>query len=145
MTDFFLTTSTIFSILSSLVVQGFQGQRTCARHGAQCRRFAEGGVAVDLAKGNARNWHLNMWSGGTRTTSTEQSLTIYVTNIPDNVTVADVSALFSKDHVHPASRRSERSRKKKNTPNLRTFFDWTESAFHQPLVEIMVHTISGSQ
>ncbi|CAK9073770.1 unnamed protein product [Durusdinium trenchii] len=38
-----------------------------------------------------------MWSGGTRTTSTEQSLTIYVTNIPDNVTVADVSALFSKD------------------------------------------------
>ena len=38
-----------------------------------------------------------MWSGGTRTTTTQQALTIYVTNIPENVTVEDVSSLFSKE------------------------------------------------
>lgn len=37
-----------------------------------------------------------MWSGGTRTTETKQALTIYVTNIPQGVTVADVTALFQK-------------------------------------------------
>jgi hypothetical protein len=38
-----------------------------------------------------------MWSGGTSTTNTKQALTIYVTNIPGNITLAQVSALFSKD------------------------------------------------
>jgi len=37
-----------------------------------------------------------MWSGGASTTNTKQALTIYVTNIPGNVTVAEISSLFSK-------------------------------------------------
>ncbi|CAE7732867.1 unnamed protein product [Symbiodinium sp. CCMP2592] len=38
-----------------------------------------------------------MWTGSGRTTTTERSLTLYVTNIPENTTAADVSELFSKD------------------------------------------------
>ena len=38
-----------------------------------------------------------MWTGSGRTTTTERSLTLYVTNIPESTTAADVSELFSKD------------------------------------------------
>ena len=38
-----------------------------------------------------------MWTGSGRTTNTERSLTLYVTNISEHTTAADVSELFSKD------------------------------------------------
>ena len=38
-----------------------------------------------------------MWTGSGRTTTTDRSLTLYVTNIPESVTAADVSELFCKD------------------------------------------------
>ncbi|CAJ1421763.1 unnamed protein product [Effrenium voratum] len=42
-------------------------------------------------------WHASMWSGGGKTTTTQQALTLYVTNIPEKTSVADLTDLFSKD------------------------------------------------